>query len=121
MNEKFKVVAYRNKDGENHEVVIATGLRSADQCEKAIERAELQHTNLHGFKVVHDAHKASLCADDELDYFGRHPARVMLCDRDMADETTVEILDIEEDMDGADVVTFVCPVCGEQHKSRRYG
>jgi hypothetical protein len=29
-----------------------------------------------------------------------------------------ETLNIEEDFDGADVLTFVCPLCGKTHKSR---
>ena len=33
----------------------------------------------------------------------------------------IEFTDIEEDFDGADVGTFVCPICGESHKSRVYG
>jgi len=33
----------------------------------------------------------------------------------------LQILNCEEDMQGADVVTFTCPVCGENHKSRVYG
>lgn len=37
------------------------------------------------------------------------------------DVNPLEVLNIEEDFDGADKVTFVCPICGEQHKSRVYG
>lgn len=36
-------------------------------------------------------------------------------------EPGVEILNIEEDIQGADVVTFRCPICHGEHKSRRYG
>jgi predicted RNA-binding Zn-ribbon protein involved in translation (DUF1610 family) len=34
---------------------------------------------------------------------------------------SIKFTNIEEDFDGADLVTFVCPVCGETHKSRVYG
>jgi len=37
------------------------------------------------------------------------------------DEKKVEFLDIEEDIQGADVMTFRCPDCGTRQKSRRYG
>lgn len=36
-------------------------------------------------------------------------------------EKKVEFLNIEEDFQGADVLTFKCHVCGEHQKSRRYG
>lgn len=36
------------------------------------------------------------------------------------DEKKVESLDIEEDIQGADILTFKC-TCGEVSKSRRYG
>lgn len=36
-------------------------------------------------------------------------------------EDAVEIDDIEEGSRGEDIVTFICPHCGETTKSRRYG
>lgn len=36
------------------------------------------------------------------------------------EEKKVEFLNIEEDFDGADILTFKC-LCGEERKSRRYG
>jgi len=48
--------------------------------------------------------------------------RVLLeCTGDWRDETTVQLLNIEEDMEGRDVVTFVCPACKQQHRSLRRG
>ena len=35
-------------------------------------------------------------------------------------EKDTECVDIEEDMQGADILTFVCPHCKEIRKSRRY-
>lgn len=45
------------------------------------------------------------------------------CDRSRIEfePGAIDFLDIEEDFDGADIVTFECPICGEQHKSRVYG
>jgi len=38
------------------------------------------------------------------------------------DELKIEqVLNIEEDMQGADVLTFECPTCGHISRSRRYG
>ena len=37
------------------------------------------------------------------------------------DEDKVEFRNIEEDFQGADVLTFKCPICGGIEKSRRYG
>ena len=37
------------------------------------------------------------------------------------DEDDVGFVDIEEDMQGADILTFICPVCQSMQKSRRYG
>ena len=36
------------------------------------------------------------------------------------DEKTTEFVDIEEDIQGADVMTFICK-CGKKGKSRRIG
>lgn len=41
--------------------------------------------------------------------------------KDWQDEKKVEFLNIEEDIQGADVLTFKCPGCGTTQKSRRYG
>ena len=36
-------------------------------------------------------------------------------------EEDVKFINIEEDIQGADILTFVCPDCGQTSKSRRYG
>lgn len=46
---------------------------------------------------------------------------ILPCTRERVDERDVEIDNIEEDMQGRDVVTFRCPHCAEIHKSHRYG
>ena len=43
------------------------------------------------------------------------------CTGELVDEQEVEFVNIEEDFFGADMLTFKCPVCGENHKSNRYG
>ena len=37
------------------------------------------------------------------------------------DEKKVEFVDIEEDIQGHDLLTFICPECGTQQKSKRFG
>ena len=37
------------------------------------------------------------------------------------DENDTEFVNIEEDIQGADVLTFICPDCGTKQKSRRLG
>lgn len=37
------------------------------------------------------------------------------------DEKDTEFVDIEEDIQGADVLTFICPTCKTKQKSRRFG
>lgn len=37
------------------------------------------------------------------------------------DETKVEFIDIEEDMQGHDVMTFKCPLCKKERRSKRLG
>ena len=37
------------------------------------------------------------------------------------DENDTEFVNIEEDMQGADILTFICPKCKNEQKSRRYG
>jgi SPX domain protein involved in polyphosphate accumulation len=36
------------------------------------------------------------------------------------DEQDTEFVNIEEDIQGADILTFICPHCKQQRKSRRY-
>lgn len=36
-------------------------------------------------------------------------------------EKETEFLDISEDIQGADILTFKCLTCGEKNSSRRYG
>ena len=37
------------------------------------------------------------------------------------DEDIIEFVSIEEDIQGRDVVTFVCPICNKTSKSYRLG
>ena len=43
------------------------------------------------------------------------------CNGDRVDEKNVEFVDISEDFEGRDRLTFVCPDCGENHTSFRLG
>lgn len=43
------------------------------------------------------------------------------CNGDRVDEKDVTFLNIEEDFQGRDLLTFTCPVCSETHKSYRLG
>ena len=46
--------------------------------------------------------------------------KVMLpCTGDWHLESEVESTNIEEDMEGRDVLTFKCPECGREHQSYR--
>jgi len=45
----------------------------------------------------------------------------LTCNGDKVDEDTVEFVNIEEDFQGRDLLTFVCPVCGKEHKAYRLG
>lgn len=36
-------------------------------------------------------------------------------------EDSVEFIDIEEDFQGKDILTYKCPLCGEEHRSYRLG
>jgi len=40
---------------------------------------------------------------------------------DWVKESDTEFVDIAEDIQGADILTFVCPFCNTVQKSRRYG
>jgi Zn finger protein HypA/HybF involved in hydrogenase expression len=46
--------------------------------------------------------------------------RCSKCKQDF-DESKVKFLNIEENMQGQDVMTFKCPVCGSKEKSLRRG
>jgi len=45
----------------------------------------------------------------------------LTCNGDKVDEDTVEFVNIEEDMQGRDLLTFVCPECGKEHTAYRLG
>lgn len=53
----------------------------------------------------------------------RIPYVIPKCDKDrrLFTDDIEETLNIEEDFDGADVLTYICPICGEAHKSRIFG
>lgn len=42
------------------------------------------------------------------------------CTDDYIPECEVEFLNIEEDFEGREVLTFKCPECGQVHKSPRF-
>jgi len=46
---------------------------------------------------------------------------VQTCNSERIDEQDVECLNVEEDIQGRDIVTFKCPECGTEHKSVRLG
>ena len=37
------------------------------------------------------------------------------------DEVDVEFVDVQEDFEGKDVLTYICPHCLEEHQSKRFG
>lgn len=41
--------------------------------------------------------------------------------RKWVDEDLTTFVDIEEDFQGADILTFVCPYCRTEQKSKRFG
>lgn len=43
------------------------------------------------------------------------------CIKEFIDETKVELVNIEEGPMGEDIMTFKCPNCGQEHKSKRFG
>lgn len=43
------------------------------------------------------------------------------CIKDWVDETKVEFIDISEDIQGRDVLTYKCPICEKIHTSLRCG
>ena len=45
----------------------------------------------------------------------------LACVDDWINESKVKILNVEEDIQGRDILTFTCPKCGEEHKSLRVG
>jgi hypothetical protein len=65
---------------------------------------------------------------DEFDYFAFakyrsiHPIQVILeCTGEYMNEDEVKFVNIQEDFFGADSLTFVCPICGQEHVSARLG
>ena len=55
------------------------------------------------------------------EYADRLPPIFVRCGtfHEWIDESTVEVLNIEEGPMGEDILTFICPKCGETHKSTR--
>lgn len=54
-------------------------------------------------------------------YFERVIRVYLSCTGDWVDERQVKVENIEEDIQGQDVLTFKCPECGQTHKSLRRG
>jgi hypothetical protein len=56
------------------------------------------------------------------DWDGYRPIQVRLeCTGEFVEESEVEFLDISENIFGEDVMLYLCPVCGEEHESKRFG
>lgn len=54
--------------------------------------------------------------------YARRPIQVIQsCNGDRVDEDSVKILNISEDFQGRDNLTFQCPDCGKEHTSLRLG
>jgi hypothetical protein len=68
-----------------------------------------------------------LCGDPECPrcFPGAYGARIIrvyaACCDEWLMESEVHMVDIAEDLQGHDVVTFDCPRCGHEHKSKRVG
>jgi hypothetical protein len=61
-------------------------------------------------------------ADEDENIYGSRVIRVFAsCCSEWIDERDVHVENIEEDTDGADLLTFTCPRCGHSHRSRRIG
>ena len=68
--------------------------------------------------------KAKLVKEADEEIFGVRKIKVMaVCAHEFVDEdkAVAEVLDIEENFMGEDVLTFKCALCGDTHKSRRHG
>ena len=46
---------------------------------------------------------------------------IQSCNGDKVDEQTVKVENIEEDIQGRDLLTFLCNSCDELHKAYRIG
>lgn len=56
---------------------------------------------------------------DSYDFDGYQPQVVVIltCNKERVPVEFVEFLDVNEDVSGRDIMTFVCPVCGSNHQS----
>lgn len=45
---------------------------------------------------------------------------ILTCTKEFISEDEVKFINIEEDMQGRDTLTFECPKCKEEHKSLRF-
>lgn len=56
------------------------------------------------------------------EYKWANPIKVYApCLRDLILEADVEVIDIAEDIQGRDQLTYLCPYCQEEHTSVRLG
>ena len=53
--------------------------------------------------------------------FRREVVVTLTCTNERISETDVEIINIEEDIQGRDLLTFICPKCKKQHTAYRLG
>ena len=45
---------------------------------------------------------------------------ILSCTKEFIDESNVEFINIQEDIQGKDILTFKCPKCNKQHESLRF-
>ena len=53
------------------------------------------------------------------DEWARSVKVMLTCIKEYKLESDVEFVNIEEDFEGRDLLTYICPECGEQHESFR--
>jgi hypothetical protein len=80
-----------------------------------------------GSKLGDSTKEAKERFDKEYDDYAREQASRcnvsvrLSCNGDLVKEDKVESVDIREDFQGRDVLTFKCPECGKTHESLRFG
>ena len=54
-------------------------------------------------------------------HYKRNIYVIASCTNERVNEEEIEFVDIHEDFEGRDRVTFKCPICEQKHTSLRFG
>lgn len=101
------------------ETYIKSLIKSVESLIEVVYDYDAQEQRAVADAMARDYEEIEKWPEEMKDY--EKPITVICSKCGRLNEKDTKFIDIAEDIQGADVLTFKCPHCGETRKSRRYG